>query len=545
MEKHLIILIFVFIVSCVCYYSLQKNNKEYFDTLQKINDTNKHIKNETDRINKIKKDKDVSSNLPLIKPVINKKPNIDFFDKNKYLIVKETNTYNQIYKCNTYTVWEPVPIDDYYPIGQIVTEGNYPYETAILVKGTPDNKVDDYMAISVIDNKYTIWKPLPKKGQTGLSYIVSQKKPSLNRIRTVKSEFTEKSRITKMFVEHKNKKITKGTIFWNIQDSPYFVASSKDNSKEKIADVYYIPVEYQRPIKKILVDYTKRYKNIWKHKNGDNLLSIWRPIPENGYHSLGDIVIDSDMDPNNVVKTPTIHASSGKPILHFNESPISYKTKDTKVNFWKSKNHAGYTSLGNIVSFDNTEPSNDIVYSIPYEYLKKTKEIKNVWNPLSLNKQKCNIWSNDNFCHIESNFNFPKTHLYSIHPNYIQIKSDPLDNNKQFTFTFNPKQTPILKKDIIKFLKQTLSNKLDITESRISIEYIDTESNKIKLNINKRPLHGSEQSSQDIITELTQLIYKKNGITIKNNYDIPLLIITEIEANNNPDDSSIIRLDSE
>jgi hypothetical protein len=82
------------------------------------------------------------------------------------------------------------------------------------------------------------------------------------------------------------------------------------------------------------------------------------------------------MDPNNVIKTSTIHASSGKPILHFNESPISYKTKDTKVNFWKSKNHEGHTSLGNVVSFDNTEPSNEVVYSVPYEYLYKTKEIK-------------------------------------------------------------------------------------------------------------------------------------------------------------------------
>ena len=306
-----------------------------------------------------------------------------------------------------------------------------------------------------------------------------------------------------------------------------------------------MPVEYQRPVKKILVDYTKRYKNIWKHKIGDNCLSIWRPIPENGYHSLGDIVIDSDMDPNNVIKTPTIHASSGKPILHFNESPISYKTKDTKVNFWKSKNHEGHTSLGNVVSFDNTEPSNEVVYSIPYEYLYKNKEIKNVWNPLSLNKQKCNIWSNNNFCHTESHFNFPKTHSYSIHPDYIQIKVDPHDYEKELRLTINPKQRPLLKKDIIRFLKATLSRKLDISESRISIEYIDTESNKIKLNITKRPLDGSEQSSQDIITDLTHLIYKKNGLTVKNKSDIPILLITGIEANNNPDDSTIIRLDSE
>ena len=38
------------------------------------------------------------------------------------LLIKKTLKYNNIYSTPNYTVWEPEPIDDYFPLSQSVTK---------------------------------------------------------------------------------------------------------------------------------------------------------------------------------------------------------------------------------------------------------------------------------------------------------------------------------------------------------------------------------------------------------------------------------------
>ena len=64
-------------------------------------------------------------------------------NKNK-ILVKKTLNYNKIFHNNLYTVWEPVPINDYYPLGHYVTfDNNKPTKMATLVKNSLGLKSKD------------------------------------------------------------------------------------------------------------------------------------------------------------------------------------------------------------------------------------------------------------------------------------------------------------------------------------------------------------------------------------------------------------------
>ena len=50
------------------------------------------------------------------------------------LLIKKTNIYKLITKKNNIYVWEPNPIDNYFPLGQIITSNNsMPKKDVILV----------------------------------------------------------------------------------------------------------------------------------------------------------------------------------------------------------------------------------------------------------------------------------------------------------------------------------------------------------------------------------------------------------------------------
>ena len=59
----------------------------------------------------------------------------NFESKPEKLFIKKTKNYDKIFENNTYTIWIPKPINDYYPIGNYISlDKKPPNNMAVLVK---------------------------------------------------------------------------------------------------------------------------------------------------------------------------------------------------------------------------------------------------------------------------------------------------------------------------------------------------------------------------------------------------------------------------
>ena len=443
------------------------------------------------------------------------------FDSKEHLIIKKTNIYNLVYsnaKINLY-VWEPKPIDNFFPVGQIVTKTKQkPNHSAILVRSKKDNKPKSYQLIKVLDNKkYSIWKPIPEKGYGVVSYIFSKTMPpSIYRIRMIESKFLERSSVGK-FINESNLNI------YNIQFSHYFISSPNNNVKK--IESYFIPGKNMKPEKKIVIENTVKYKKLWNNKNKHNnkFISIWRPIPSQDFKSLGDIVLNSDEDPNNNLQTPTVHKDFVKPILYF-RPPITYKTDKENIKFWNAKTYDGYVTLGQVMSFDK-EPSADVIFSLAIEYL-EISDLQNIWNSIGVNENNINIWATDNlFLKAVKGIEKPNENIYKLNntESFVNFEVDPLDISMNAIIYFNKIKQNINKNNLIKLLKRKLASKIDISESRIEIKNIDTDNSKITINVRKRQADSMEKLTNKALEELYDII-SKYKIVIKDNASISLIL---------------------
>ena len=450
---------------------------------------------------------------------INNKRSEKTRSSDKNIIIKKTNKYYLIYKKQGFYVWEPIPIDNYFPLGQIITSDNKkPKTLSVLVKFNIENKPIDYTLSAMIDKQYGVWIPKGVNDHVRfMSYLVSKNKPSSNRIQGVHKKFTEETQLEELIKEttiiiNKNKIKTK---FWRIHNSPYFTTN------EKVTH-YHLPVLNIKPNNPLSVRPTKKYSKIWMNKKNNKIISVWRPEPEKDYRILGDIIMNNNTDPNNIIETPTIHKSNCKNVLYYNPKPLCYKTKDTDVCFWKPKTHDGYTSMGDIITTDKTEPPSDIISSVPLEYVEENKNIINNWS-----NDNINLWSNNYNVFASTKYMKPSGITYKLSDMYLDYERDSSDKESNILLEFIPKNLEQL--DLSDKISTTLSNKLDIEKNRIQINSIDKINNKINLNIKEKRQNSIEETTEKVIKELVDIIYK-NNIKVHDRTQI-ILIINNLSVN--------------
>jgi len=427
------------------------------------------------------------------KKVVKKEPKIV-----SEIIIKKTNKYKLIFKKTDLYVWEPEPIDNYFPLGQIVTTENKKPETiSILVKFNKENKPLDYTLKTMIDKKYGVWVPKGKENINFLSYIISKNKPSLNRVQGINKKFTEETEVEEL-IKETNVKLdgTKiKTEFWKIHNSPFFTTDDKEPH-------YYLPETNIKPNKLLNVKSTKKYDKIWSNHQNNKTVSIWRPIADEDYRILGDIILNNNTDPNNIIETPTVHKSNCKDVLYFNPKPLCHKNKDTEVCFWKPNTHDGYTTTGDIVTTDKTEPPSDMLSSIPLEYVEENNKIVNKWSNSNIN-----LWSNNYSLFSSTKYTKPSGSTYKICNKFIDYERDPADKTVSVTIEFIPKN--IGKHiDLESKIITTLSNKLDIEKNRIVINNIDKINNKINISVKEKRVDSIDEPTTKVINELVDIIYK-------------------------------------
>jgi hypothetical protein len=172
-----------------------------------------------------------------------------------------------------------------------------------------------------------------------------------------------------------------------------------------------------------------------------------------------------------------------------------------------------------VISFDAKEPYANEVYSIPLEYLDTNNDIKNMKNSIEDGETgKYSLWNNDHFCFGTSNLKKP-TNSFKINMNYCLFEKSSTEIPHNVSMELVVPITDDLDEEMIKEIKNTLSQRTGVSHYRFNeFKQID---NKIYFTIDSKPINTKEDSIDEIMETLLEIINKKplhvnNDIEFKN-----------------------------
>ena len=266
-------------------------------------------------------------------------------DKN-ILYIKKTNDFKKVYSNKKYTIWIPNVIDDYFPTGTYLTKKNeLPKQLATLVKNEYGDKSNDkpnkYEIVSITNNNYAFWKPLPHNKYKSLGFVCSKEYPSKFLIRTVPEKFLKKTNISNKIIENKLDKSDKGYELWNIKYSNHYTINNLNNldDNENLKNTFKINEDMCSVEKKLYVKYITSYKKLitYNDPKTNNIFNIWIPLPPKNFCNIGYVCLKNNINPNNKLKCLVVHKSCCKPPLNYGEKEISSIHDKEKhiVSFWK------------------------------------------------------------------------------------------------------------------------------------------------------------------------------------------------------------------
>ena len=425
-------------------------------------------------------------------------------DKVNKLLIKKTNNFRLVFKNDKYSVWEPISIDNYHPLGYLITKKNKkPKVFATLVDSTSKwvKKPDKFTIVAITNDNFGIWKPLSNdENYKCLGTIHSQDYPSRFCVRMVHKDFLLKSDIKKIEMENTSMKNDKGYELWSIKDSDYYTCNNKNNVNEydSLKNIYTLNTNLSDIKKKLYVKYTQSYEKLYSYK--DNKLNkdfaIWRPKPPKHFCSLGDIIVKGKQDPNNNLETLVVHKSFCKFPLNYGTKPVITIDNKSSFNhsFWKPQAPKNYHFLGQIFIKGKEEPVDEkLIACIPVDYLENTNKSSNVlvWNNIN-EENPSSLWVNNlNLVNANNRYVPPEFDGTILTKNLTTSDIDLMDNSKSLLlkYKFNNKYNrPITDIMIKNLLIKNFSQKFDINEDRISIDNIDRKNNEIKITLQSRKI---------------------------------------------------------
>ena len=102
------------------------------------------------------------------------------------LDIRKTNKYNKIFSNDKYSVWEPKALDNYLPVGHVLTKINKkPKGFSILVniKNRNPIKPDKFNIISISNDNFGIWQPISTNEDYVSKWVIFIPKNILQSIR--------------------------------------------------------------------------------------------------------------------------------------------------------------------------------------------------------------------------------------------------------------------------------------------------------------------------------------------------------------------------
>jgi hypothetical protein len=433
--------------------------------------------------------------------------------KKEKINFKLSDSYNLIYRAKKYCVWECAPINEYFPIGQIVTKTQEPpIINDILVDiNYINHRTRDYELISSTKDGMKIWKPIVSDDCGVVSYIFSKNKPSLNRIKILPRKCLMKTSIDELHTTSKNFNL------WSINNSKYIYCQDSININLSEKPQLYMPnMNCFEPKKKLLLSHTNSFKKLYTN----NTISIWRPLPIKNYRTLGDCVFKHDENPNNKKNVPIVHKSFCYPIIDYYDDPVC---NIKNLTFWKPRCPNSYGTLGQVISFDKKEPMANEIYSIPLEYLVTNNKLTNVSNSLETEAPEdsdeinnYSVWNNDNFCFGKNDYKKPLS-CYKLNQTYCNYEKNIEEIPHEVYMEMVEPNKVELDDELSDRLTNVLSQRCGVSPYRFQdLKFID---NNLYFTIDSKPINTNEDTIREIYETLT-LITTKKPISI--NEDIKL-----------------------
>lgn len=454
------------------------------------------------------------------------------------LDIRKTNNYVEVFSNDKYTVWEPKQIDNYLPVGHVVTKKNKkPKHFAILVNNEKTKKPDKFNIVSITNNNYGIWQPISNDSDyVSLGNVYSKEYPSKYMIRLVHKKYAIKSDVSKMIIDNKVQKNDKGYEIWGIKDSECFACNNKNNINEfeSLKNIFTLNKLLLEVKNKLYIKYTRSYKKIVEYNDTklDKSFVIWRPIPPNNFCSLGDIILSNKTDPNNLFETIVVHKSFCKAPINYGIKPvITFTNKNKQYSVWEPIAPDNHEFIGSIVVKGVEEPSiENLLYSVSIDYLVKSKESTNlIWNNLNEENPK-SLWKNDlNFVVANNSYSIPKSKNVTINTNVTQSDVDLLDKSKSLIINFkknNKNLNPLNETYIKNLTTTTLSQKFDLDENRIQIDNLDTEQRIIRTTILPRKIEKNSITVNEVVNNIQNTL-KLGDIKVFNEDKTDYLIMLE------------------
>tara|TARA_Y100000590_G_scaffold343714_2_gene392798 strand:+ start:2311 stop:3861 length:1551 start_codon:yes stop_codon:yes gene_type:complete len=459
--------------------------------------------------------------------------------ESEYLSFKRTLEFTQVYTCDLYTIWEPIPIDDYYPIGHYLTHSKNKPPLGILVKS--DNKNDkpkSFTLITKTSENYGIWKPEPNDGYVCMGHIYSKKMPSIHSIRCVQKDNVIEDQLVDRLVDSSTYDI------WSLKESDLFLVNVVANKNIPFDTPYKLNINRFTPTNKLRIKTTSEYQHMGSFLNEDlkKRVCIYRPLPPSEYVSLGDIATTNNEDPNKQFDSIVVHTDDIKFPTGYGNTYVT-KLTDKELNsnqpytFWKPVPPPGYVSLGLVLNKSKNEPdSTDIIGCIPFEYvniLKGNDLREEAWNNKPKQKSIC-IMCDSSKRFIIDKQNHKSNILFTINEDYINIERDMLDFPKDIVFTYELNTSNTYDYTDIQrenYLKKMLSNRFDVSINRFNNIKYDIEYNKIYVTIDSRPINSDELLVGELVEVLMKTILDSD-IKIQNEDHKTISVLTSCKIIN-------------
>ena len=446
-------------------------------------------------------------------------------DMNK-LLVKKTLNFKKVFENKKYSIWEPIPINDYYPLGHYLSLNKNPPKTmGILVKNNLGKNSKDkplkYEILSITNKEHAIWKAIPHDTFISLGNIYSKNYPSKYKIRCVPKIYCSKSYIKNRQIENKISTNDKGYELWDIYDSHLFICNNLNNKNniKDLKNVYTLNSNYLDIEKKLYIRTTNNYKKISTYNDTklNKKFSIWRPIAQNNFCSIGDVCLADKINPNNKLNTIVAHKSLCRLPLNYGDKPQHklVKNKDT-ITFWRPVPHNNYYFFGDVAVVGTEEPDADnLIYSVSIDYLKTitTDTHKLVYNNID-NKIPLSIWADqNNFFMVNNKYKNVSKNRVILNKDFTYSDQDMMDLSRKIVLKFKVNKNNLTKIEdnrLIDIIKTNLSSKLDININRLNNISINKIKNDIYLNIKSRNAGTKELSIEDILKKINNILEKED-----------------------------------
>ena len=428
------------------------------------------------------------------------------------LFIKKTNKYKLVFSNNKYHIWAPESIDNYHPVMHYISKKKKPTEFAILVNNHDHNTVkpDSYNIISITNNNFGIWKPVSSNPEySTLGNVYSKEYPSKYLVRMIHNKFLIETDVKKMIVDNVSIKNDKGYELWSIQESPGFVCNNRNNSQEfdSLKNIKALNKNLVDVKKKLYIKYTLSYKRVFKYKDtklGKDF-GVWRPIPPKNFYSLGDIIVKSNIDPNNTIETIVVHKSFCKFPINYGSKPVISIKNNSTYSIWKPVAPDNYYFLGQVASRGMDEPNSEhLIACIPVDYLEKTDKNTNslIWNNINEKKPQ-SLWVNSlNLLSSNNKYVPPESDGVILVRNFTSSDIDLMDNSKSIAFNFkkNPNYHQEMNEHYIKnMITNNLAHKFDIVEDRIKIDKLDLKTRILVVTITSRKVNKNSITVNDLV----------------------------------------------